>query len=156
MSAPYVLVFGSSRTMIKRRPTLPTGYSLAGLPAVTKVLHSDSKCELYSLFPSAGGETTLLLCWSPDRSPETHRLTNWLNAQHPTALSVRRVLTVEECPANASGFVLELQGRRIDDESLTAAEQGSLRSFSTQCWISSKEASPCRCALTSTPLCRGN
>ncbi len=127
MSAPYVLVFGSSRTMIKRRPTLPTGYSLAGLPAVTKVLHSDSKCELYSLFPSAGGETTLLLCWSPDRSPETHRLTNWLNAQHPTALSVRRVLTVEECPANASGFVLELQGRRIDDESLTAAEQGSLR-----------------------------
>ena len=62
-----------------------------------------------------------------DGSPETHRLTNWLNAQHPRALSILRVLTVEECPANASGFVLELRGRRVDDESLKTAEEGSLR-----------------------------
>jgi AAA+ superfamily predicted ATPase len=109
--------------MIKRRPTLPTGYSLAGLPAVTKVLHTDSKCELYGLLSSDAGEKALLLLWSP----ETHRLTNWLNAQHPRALSVLRVLSVEECPANASGFVLELRGRRVDDESLKTAEEGSLR-----------------------------
>jgi AAA+ superfamily predicted ATPase len=113
--------------MIKRRPTLPTGYSLAGLPSVTKVLHSDNKCELYSLRSSDAGETTLLLLWSPDRSPETHRLTNWLNAQHPRVLGVLRVLTVEEGPANASGFVLQLRGRRVDDESLKTAEEGSLR-----------------------------
>jgi hypothetical protein len=97
--------------MIKRRPTLPTGYSLAGLPAVTKALHSDSKCELYSLLSSDAGETALLLLWSPNRSPETHRLTSWLNAQHPRVLSVLKALTVEECPENASGFVLELGGR---------------------------------------------
>jgi AAA+ superfamily predicted ATPase len=113
--------------MIKRRPTFPTGYSLAGLPAVAKALHSDNKCELYSLVSSDAGEMTLLLLWSPEGSPETYRLTNWLNAQHRKLLTVHRLLTVAECPTNASGFVLELRGRRIDDESLKAAEEGSLR-----------------------------
>ena len=113
--------------MITRRPTLPTGYSLVGLPAVTKVLHSDSKCELYSLLSSESAETALLLSWSPDRSPETYRLTNWLNAQHPRILSLLRVLTVEESPANASGFVLELRGHHVDDESLKTADEGSLK-----------------------------
>jgi AAA+ superfamily predicted ATPase len=113
--------------MIKRRPTLPTGYSLAGLPAVTKVLHTDSKCELYRLQSSGSCETVLLFLWSPDSSPEIHRLTKWLDAQDPRILKVLRVLSVDECPANASGFVLELRGRRIDDENLKTAEEGSLR-----------------------------
>jgi AAA+ superfamily predicted ATPase len=113
--------------MITRRPTFPTGHSLAGLPAVSKVLHADSKCELYSLLSSDAGDTVLLLLWSPSGSPETRRLANWLNAQHPRALSTLRALTVDECPANASGFVLELRGRRIDDENLKAAEEGGLR-----------------------------
>jgi hypothetical protein len=113
--------------MIKRRPTLPTGYSLAGLPVATKVLHSDSKCELYLLLSSDAGETALLLLPSPNSSPETHRLNNWLNAQHPRILSVLRVLAAEECPANASGFVMKISGRRVDDENLQMAEEGSLR-----------------------------
>ena len=113
--------------MITQRPTFPTGYSLAGLPAVTKVLHSDSKCELYSLFSSAAGEKALLLWRSPNRSPATHRLAAWLNIQDPRILSMTRVLTVEECPKDASGFALELRGRRVDDESLKTAEEGSLR-----------------------------
>jgi AAA+ superfamily predicted ATPase len=113
--------------MIKRRPTLPTGYSLAGLPAVAKVLHSDRKCELYSLLSSDAGETALLLFWSPYGSPETTLLTNWLNAQHPRVLSVLRVLNSEECPAKASGIVLELRGYRVDDENLKTAEEGTLR-----------------------------
>ena len=114
--------------MIKRRPTLPTGYSLAGLPTVIKVLHLDSKCELYSLSLSDAGETALFLLWSPDGSPETRRLTNWLNAQDPRILSVLRILTVEECPTNASAFVLELRGRRVGDDNLKTAEQASCHS----------------------------
>jgi AAA+ superfamily predicted ATPase len=113
--------------MIERRPTLPTGYSLAGLPAVAKALHSDSKCELYSLLSSDAGQTTLLLLWSPDMPPETRRVSDWLNAQHPLVLSVLRVLTAEECPENAAGFMLELRGRRIDDGSLKAAEGDRIR-----------------------------
>jgi AAA+ superfamily predicted ATPase len=113
--------------MIERRPTLPIGYSLAGLPAVAKALHSDGKCELYSLISSEGGQTTLLLLWSPDTSPETRRVSDWLNAQHPLVLSVIRVLTTEECPENATGFMLELRGRCIDDEGLRAAEGDRIR-----------------------------
>jgi AAA+ superfamily predicted ATPase len=113
--------------MIKRRPSLPTGYSLAGLPTVARVLQSDSKCELYGLLPSDGGETYLLLVRSVDGSREAIRLANWLNAQDPKLLKVFRVLTVEECPANASGFVLELRGRHMDDESLKTAQEGVLR-----------------------------
>src|SRR5450756_642872 len=113
--------------MIERRPTLPTGYALPGLPAVAKALHSDSTCELYSLLSSDAGQTTLLLLWSPDMSPHTRRVSDWLNAQHPLVLSILRVLTAEECPENATGFMLELRGRRIDDENLKAAEGDRIR-----------------------------
>ena len=47
--------------MIKKRPTLPTGHSMAGLPAVTKALHSDERCEVYSLASSGAGEALLLV-----------------------------------------------------------------------------------------------
>ena len=65
MSARCVPVSGSSNPMIKKRPTLATGHSLAGLPAVTKVLHSDERCEVYSLASSGGSETILLLVRRP-------------------------------------------------------------------------------------------
>jgi AAA+ superfamily predicted ATPase len=113
--------------MIKRRPTLPTGYSLAGLPAVTRVLHADNKCELYSLLSSDSGETTLFLLWFPVGSPQAQRQANWLNAQQPKILSVLRVLLVEDCPKGASGFVLKLRGRRVDGESLKTAKEDSLK-----------------------------
>ena len=54
--------------MIKKRPTFATGHSLAGLPAVSKVLHTDERCELYDLTSVAGSETLLLLV----RGPEWH------------------------------------------------------------------------------------
>lgn len=127
MSAPYALVFGNFK-MVERRPTLPTGYSLAGLPAVTKVLHTDSKCELYSLNSTdAAGESVLLLSWSPNGSPETNRVTTWLGTQHPRVLSVLKALTTDECPANTSCFLLELRGRRVDGDGLKTAEEGTLK-----------------------------
>jgi hypothetical protein len=47
-NALCVLASGSSDSMIKKRPTFATGHSLAGLPAVSKVLHTDERCELYA------------------------------------------------------------------------------------------------------------
>ena len=114
--------------MIKKRPTLATGHSLAGLPAVTKVLHTDERCELYSLASSGGSETTLLLVRCPEGSPPgARRLEEWWTTQPPQVLSVLQVLTAEESPANSSGSVLALRGRRLEDESLTEAKQGSLK-----------------------------
>jgi hypothetical protein len=37
------------------------------------------------------------------------------------------VLTTDESPANSSGAVLGLRGRRLEDESLIEAKQGSLK-----------------------------
>lgn len=114
--------------MIKKRPTLPTGYSLAGLPPVVNVLHSDERCELYSLAASGTGETTLLLVRRPDgRSTETRRLTNWWAIQPPQVLTVLKVLSLEQSPPNFSAAALELRGRRLENENLTEAKEGSLK-----------------------------
>ena len=42
-------------------------------------------------------------------------------------LAYLEFLAAEECPANASGFVMKISGRRVDDENLQMAEEGSLR-----------------------------
>jgi AAA+ superfamily predicted ATPase len=114
--------------MIKKRPTLAAGHSLAGLPAVTKVLHADERCELYSLASTGGNETTLLLvrCPAGDASV-ARRLTEWWATQPPQVLDVLRVLTAKESPANSIGAVLALRGSRLEDGSLTEAKQGSLK-----------------------------
>jgi AAA+ superfamily predicted ATPase len=114
--------------MIKRRPTLPTGHSLAGLPAVAKVLQSDNRCELYSLASSDAGQTTLLLVRGPDAlSRDTHRLADWWSAQDPRILILLRTLSDGEIVPNSSGALLKLGGRRIEDENLTEAPLDSLR-----------------------------
>ena len=47
--------------------------------------------------------------------------------QPPQVLTVLQVLTTDESPANSSGAVLALRGRRLEDESLIEAKQGSLK-----------------------------
>ena len=114
--------------MIKKRPTLATGHSLAGLPAVARVLHTDERCELYSLASAGGGAATLLLVRCPDGYPQmSRRLAEWWSTQPPEVLTVLQVLTAEESPANSIGAMLALRGRRLEDESLTEAKQGSLK-----------------------------
>ena len=139
--------------MIKKRPTLPTGHSLAGLPAVTKVLHSDERCELYSLASSGDGETILLLVrFAEDPPPETRRLADWWTTQPPQILTVLQVLTAEESPANSSGAVLALRGRRLEDESLTEAKQDSLKRLFHAMLDVVDRGYPCRCTQTSILL----
>jgi ATP-dependent 26S proteasome regulatory subunit len=111
--------------MIKTRPSLPSGYSLAGLPAVSKALHSDERCELYSL---ATGETALLLVRRPNGPPpEVSRLMDWWTTQPQQLLEVRHVLSAIESPPNSCGAVLALQGRRLEGENLREATRDSLK-----------------------------
>src|SRR5271157_5801502 len=98
-NALCVLASESSNSMIKKRPTFATGHSLAGLPAVSKVLHTDERCELYSLTSAAGSETILLLVRGPDATPpDVRRLEEWWATQSPQLLAVKQVLRAEECP----------------------------------------------------------
>jgi len=114
--------------MIKKRLTLPTGHSLAGLPSVVGVLHSDGRYELYSLAASSTGETTLLLVRRPDGRPtETQRLADWWAIQPPQVLTVLQVLSPDESSPNLSAAALELRGRRLENENLTEGKEGSLK-----------------------------
>ena len=114
--------------MIKKRPTLPTGHSLVGLPAVAKVLHSDEHCELYSLLASCVGETFLLLVRCPGGvSSGAQRLIDWWAVQDPQVLTLQQVLTAEQSPANYMGAVLALHGRHLDNEQLSEEKQDSLK-----------------------------
>lgn len=114
--------------MIKKRPTLPTGHSLAGLPPITKVLHSDERCELYCLDLTSHCETTLLLVRGPSgRRPDEQRLVEWWAAQPPEVLSVRQLLSPEESPPGARVAVLELRGRHLEGASFQDAKEGCLR-----------------------------
>jgi AAA+ superfamily predicted ATPase len=115
--------------MIKKRPTFPTGYSLAGLPAVTKVLHSDERYELYSLASSDAGEPLLFIRFAEDSLLETRRLADWWSIQPQEILTVLQVLTTELSRVNSSGAVLVMRGRRLQDETLTQAKQDTLRRF---------------------------
>lgn len=111
--------------MIKTRPSLPSGYSLAGLPAVAKALHSDERCELYSLVT---GETALVLVRRPNGPPpEASRLVDWWTTQPTQLLEVRHVMSVMESPPNSFGAVLALRGRRLETESLKGEKQDTLK-----------------------------
>jgi len=114
--------------MIKKRPTLPTGHSLVGLPPVVNVLHSDDRFEFYSLNTSRTSETVLFLARCPAARPtDTSRLTDWWAVQPQAVLTAFRVLTPKESPPNLCAAVLELQGRRLEGENLTEANRGSLK-----------------------------
>jgi AAA+ superfamily predicted ATPase len=110
--------------MITKRPTLPSGHSLAGLPPVVGILHSDARCELYNLASTSNGEMILLLI----RHPDVARLmTDWWDIQPPQILTVLQVLSPEASPPNLSAIALELRGRRLENENLTEANEGTLK-----------------------------
>jgi len=113
--------------MIKKRPTFATGHSLAGLPAVSGVLHTDERCELYALTSFAGSETLLLLVRGPNEtSPDVQRLEEWWATQPPQLLAVKQLLRAEECPLNSIASVLALSGHHLKFASLREAPQESL------------------------------
>ena len=55
------------------------------------------------------------------------RLAAWWATQSPEVLSVVQVLTPGESPTNSSGAMMTLRGRRLEEERLTEAKQGSLK-----------------------------
>ena len=112
--------------MICKRPTIPFGHSLAGLPAVNKALHSDSYCELYTLATVGSNASSLFLVRSlGDYQSEKRRLLEWWATLPTQVLSVVQVLAADESPTNFICAVLTLPGRCLE-QPLTDAKQDSL------------------------------
>jgi hypothetical protein len=111
--------------MIKTRPTFPTGYPLAGLPAIGAVLHSDERCEVYDLVAS---ECVLIVVRQPSLiGKATTRLTDWWKAQPEQLLEMERVIDAPESPRNSFCAVLRLRGNPLDTEALKTAPQETLK-----------------------------
>jgi len=113
--------------MIKKRPTLPLGHALAGLPPVSGNLFSDERFELYSLISSSSRHSHLFLVKGDDSPEAIRRLSGWWAIQPTLVLAVIKILTPEELLPNLSGAVLELQGSTIESLDLVDAKEEYLR-----------------------------
>jgi hypothetical protein len=109
--------------VIKRRPTLPTGFNYSALPAVRNALHVDERFELYTL-ETSGPATGLLL---HVRSSEHERVARWLTQQDPRILTLLRALDPAECPKGLAGFALLLRGTQVSSQDYADAPQARLQ-----------------------------
>jgi len=113
---------------IKRRPSFAAGHALNNLPAISKVLYTDDRCELYSLGSTEKNETALFIIKNPETGASSeNRLTGWWNAQVPHMLSIKEVIKPSVLPAKTIGAVLELHGRYMGDGPLQEMKQDSLK-----------------------------
>src|ERR1019366_4666806 len=106
--------------MVKRRPTLPIGYSLANSPNITRALFSDETWELYEVVSTdTSGITVLLLRHPQETFYEPDRMKQWWAAQPEKLLTVVKVLGSSESAPFTLGAVLALRGHNIKDLKLT-------------------------------------
>ena len=73
--------------------------------------------------------TLLLIRFAEDSSPEARRLADWWSIQPPQSSHRPPSAHDRESPANSSGAVLVMRGRRLEDETFTQAKQDSLKRF---------------------------
>jgi hypothetical protein len=100
--------------MPNSRPTLPSGYSLAGLPPVVTVIRVDERFELYELETTGGADAALLLVLCPKgRIDGPSGLGDWWALQPRSLLAVLRVLDSEDLPQGMETAVLEMGGQRL-------------------------------------------
>ena len=113
--------------MVSKRPSLPLGYSFAGLPEVKSVLHSDETLELYSLESESDDQIEVLLIGrSPTNSFSREKLSEWWGAQPSDLLTVERLFDAQQSPSGAVVALLTLHGHPIESEVLTQASQTEL------------------------------
>lgn len=110
--------------MVSKRPSLPLGYSFAGLPEVKAVLHSDESLELYSLESASDDQiAALIIRRSLTNSFSREELSKWWGEQPNDLLNVERLIDAQQAPNGAVVALLTLHGHPIESEVLTQASQ---------------------------------
>ena len=114
--------------MASRRPTLPTGYEVAGLPAVARPLHIDEGFEVYSL-ATKGSESEILLLKRASGSSEedVERLRNWLSKQDSGTLVSHTAVAPKLIGAEFVGATLRVAGSRVAEFPFRDASRATLR-----------------------------
>jgi ATPase family associated with various cellular activities (AAA)/AAA+ lid domain len=116
--------------MASRRPSLPKGYSFAGLPEVKSTLHIDEKLEIYSLQSSTEDSiAALIIGHSVPSALSGKALTKWWELQPSDLLMVEKLLDWEQAPEGSFAALLTLHGHPIETEMLAQATQMELTSL---------------------------
>jgi hypothetical protein len=114
--------------MASRRPTLPTGYQVAGLPAVARPLHIEEGFEVYSLATKGTASEVLLLKRATGSSEDAaERLAGWLKKQNSGTLVSCIPVAPKLISAEFVGATLRLAGPRVADFLFGEASRATLR-----------------------------
>ncbi len=114
--------------MASRRPTLPTGYQVAGIPAVARPLHIEEGLEVYSLEAKGPvSEVLLLKRVSASSDDDAERLRSWLNKQDSGTLVSHAAVAPKQISAEFVGATLRLAGPRVAEFPFGEASRATLR-----------------------------
>lgn len=114
--------------MASRRPTLPTGYQIAGLRPVARPLHVDEGFEVYSLETNGPENEVLLLKRASAFSEgDAKRLHDWLNKQDSRTLVSHTPVARSLMSTEFVGATLRFAGPRAADFPFVGASQATLR-----------------------------
>lgn len=114
--------------MITKRPRYPIGHSVAGLPPIAKPLHSEDRCELYSLGFDGSDQTVLFIAQSSTTSDvDCRRLLEWWAIQPSQVLKVAEPLGQPDALFQSCSARLEIRGHSIADETFSDASEESHR-----------------------------
>jgi hypothetical protein len=113
--------------MVSKRPSLPLGYSFAGLPEIKSVLYSDAHLELYRLQSASDDPISTLIIRRPlTNSFGREELSKWWGEQPSDLLNVETLFDAEQAPTGTLVALLTLHGHSIGSEVLTQASQVEL------------------------------
>jgi hypothetical protein len=113
--------------MISKRPTLPTGYVVPGLPPIARALHCDDQVELYALdVADQGGQALLLVRGRGNPTEEPAQLQDWLSKQSSNVLLSYGLVDQQHLSGGRNGATLLVAGSRLADRAFTDASRGAL------------------------------
>jgi AAA+ superfamily predicted ATPase len=113
--------------MIAKRPRYPVGHSVAGLPPIAKPLHSEDRCELYSLGFDGPNQTVLFVAQSSNSVSDCRRLFDWWAIQPGNVLKAAEPLGQSDRLLRSCSATLKIEGHCIASEDFSDASEETLR-----------------------------
>jgi hypothetical protein len=112
--------------MILKRPTLPTGHVVPGLPPITRALHCDEHAELYALDVDGQGTESLLLVRGGGTDEAAAKLQDWLGKQNPCVLLSYRPVEQRQLGGAVIGATFLTAGSRLVAHAFAQAPKEAL------------------------------
>jgi AAA+ superfamily predicted ATPase len=110
--------------MVTKRPSFPIGYSVAGEPAIEKVLHTDECMEIYALASNRDLQQILLL-----HREDGEACLEWWSGLTGTSIRVESIVNVVDLPNFSACARLSVSGEYMDAISHVSSSSDDLESL---------------------------